>query len=79
MASCHSLVWMEGKLLGDPLEMKMYESTGWIYESTKSNTSLPLDENLNLDIVATIQNDQRTSNTQVHIVCKFIVLFILNF
>ncbi len=65
---------MEGKLLGDPLEMQMYEPTSWIYESTKSNTSLPLDENLNLDIVATIQNGQRTSNTEVHIVCQIIIL-----
>ena len=68
MASCHSLVQMEGKLIGDPLEMKMFESTGWIYESVP-NKSLPIDENLYLDIVAIIQNDKQLSlNARVHMV-----------
>ncbi|KAM5163824.1 putative cation-transporting ATPase 13A5 [Mantella aurantiaca] len=29
MASCHSLVLMDGKLHGDPLDIKMFEGTGW--------------------------------------------------
>uniref|UniRef100_A0A8C5QBH1 Cation-transporting ATPase n=1 Tax=Leptobrachium leishanense TaxID=445787 RepID=A0A8C5QBH1_9ANUR len=29
MASCHSLVLMEDQLHGDPLDLKMFEATGW--------------------------------------------------
>jgi magnesium-transporting ATPase (P-type) len=29
MASCHSLTIVGGKIIGDPLEVKMYEATGW--------------------------------------------------
>ncbi|XP_069830492.1 probable cation-transporting ATPase 13A5 isoform X2 [Dendropsophus ebraccatus] len=42
MASCHSLVLMDGKLHGEPLEMKMFEGTGWElkeYESSGSSSS----------------------------------------
>lgn len=30
MASCHSLTKIEGKLSGDPLDLKMFEATGWV-------------------------------------------------
>ena len=30
MATCHSLTMMEGKLNGDPLDLKMFEATGWV-------------------------------------------------
>ncbi|XP_069583241.1 probable cation-transporting ATPase 13A4 isoform X1 [Ranitomeya imitator] len=29
MTSCHSLITMDGKLLGDPMDLKMFEGTGW--------------------------------------------------
>ncbi|KAM9316544.1 putative cation-transporting ATPase 13A4 [Gastrophryne carolinensis] len=29
MASCHSLVLMDGEVHGDPLDLKMFEETGW--------------------------------------------------
>uniref|UniRef100_A0A8C9V095 ATPase cation transporting 13A2 n=1 Tax=Scleropages formosus TaxID=113540 RepID=A0A8C9V095_SCLFO len=32
LASCHSVALLEGQLLGDPLELKMIESTGWELE-----------------------------------------------
>ncbi|XP_044148500.1 probable cation-transporting ATPase 13A5 [Bufo gargarizans] len=35
MASCHSLVLMDGKVHGDPLDMKMFEGTGWELEECK--------------------------------------------
>ncbi|XP_056421384.1 probable cation-transporting ATPase 13A5 [Hyla sarda] len=37
MASCHSLVLMDGKLHGDPLDIKMFEGTGWDLKESKSN------------------------------------------
>ena len=32
MATCHSLRAVEGDLLGDPLDIKMFEFTGWSFE-----------------------------------------------
>lgn len=32
MATCHSLRLVDGELLGDPLDIKMFEFTGWMYE-----------------------------------------------
>lgn len=32
MATCHSLTLLNGELAGDPLDLKMFESTGWILE-----------------------------------------------
>lgn len=30
MATCHSLTKIEGQLSGDPLDLKMFEATGWV-------------------------------------------------
>ncbi|XP_055690412.1 polyamine-transporting ATPase 13A3 [Lutzomyia longipalpis] len=32
MVTCHSITMMEGELKGDPLDLKMFESTGWVLE-----------------------------------------------
>lgn len=32
MASCHSLRTVDGELVGDPLDLKMFEFTGWAFE-----------------------------------------------
>nr|XP_026485778.1 probable cation-transporting ATPase 13A3 isoform X1 [Vanessa tameamea] len=32
MASCHSLILLNGELAGDPLDLKMFESTSWLLE-----------------------------------------------
>lgn len=32
MATCHSLRVVDSELLGDPLDVKMFEFTGWSYE-----------------------------------------------
>uniref|UniRef100_A0AAY5ESU2 Cation-transporting P-type ATPase N-terminal domain-containing protein n=1 Tax=Electrophorus electricus TaxID=8005 RepID=A0AAY5ESU2_ELEEL len=41
MATCHSLTKIEGQLSGDPLDLKMFEATGWILEEpTEEETSL---------------------------------------
>ena len=29
MATCHSITYVDEKLVGDPLEVKMFESTKW--------------------------------------------------
>ncbi|KAM3620287.1 uncharacterized protein V6R79_021142 [Siganus canaliculatus] len=41
MATCHSLTKIEGLLSGDPLDLKMFEATGWVLEeATEEETSL---------------------------------------
>ncbi|XP_029003029.1 polyamine-transporting ATPase 13A3 [Betta splendens] len=41
MATCHSLTKIEGELSGDPLDLKMFEATGWILEeATEEETAL---------------------------------------
>lgn len=41
MASCHSLTKIEGQLSGDPLDLKMFNATGWILEEpTEEETAL---------------------------------------
>uniref|UniRef100_A0AAR2LI24 Cation-transporting P-type ATPase N-terminal domain-containing protein n=1 Tax=Pygocentrus nattereri TaxID=42514 RepID=A0AAR2LI24_PYGNA len=39
LASCHSVALLEGQPIGDPLELKMIESTGWVW-ATVYNTFL---------------------------------------
>uniref|UniRef100_A0A8C6XF84 Polyamine-transporting ATPase 13A3 n=1 Tax=Naja naja TaxID=35670 RepID=A0A8C6XF84_NAJNA len=41
MAACHSLTKIEGLLSGDPLDLKMFEATGWVLEeATEEETAL---------------------------------------
>ncbi|XP_069583244.1 probable cation-transporting ATPase 13A5 [Ranitomeya imitator] len=37
MATCHSLVLMNGNIHGDPLDMKLFEGTGWHLEEFKAS------------------------------------------
>lgn len=30
MAACHSLTKIDGELSGDPLDLKMFNATGWV-------------------------------------------------
>lgn len=40
MVTCHSITIIEGQLIGDPLDLKMFESTGWnLEEPNVSDTS----------------------------------------
>nr|XP_060623236.1 probable cation-transporting ATPase 13A5 [Anolis sagrei ordinatus] len=36
MATCHSLLFLEGRLQGDPMDLKMFEGTGWEMEESGS-------------------------------------------
>ena len=37
MASCHSIMKVQGQLIGDPLELKMFESTNLILDDNNQN------------------------------------------
>jgi len=41
MATCHSLKLVDGKLIGDPLDLKMFEFTKWLLEESVQNSSRP--------------------------------------
>ncbi|XP_077146443.1 putative cation-transporting ATPase 13A4 isoform X2 [Ranitomeya variabilis] len=38
MVSCHSLIFLDGKTQGDPLDLKMFEGTGWILQDADIKT-----------------------------------------
>ena len=40
MASCHSLRAVDDELLGDPLDIKMFEFTGWLFEELAQNANV---------------------------------------
>ncbi|CAI9612193.1 unnamed protein product, partial [Staurois parvus] len=42
MASCHSLVLTDGKVHGDPLDIKMFEGTGWELNEFKEDNKSKL-------------------------------------
>ncbi|KAJ2891399.1 hypothetical protein IWW38_003635, partial [Coemansia aciculifera] len=38
LATCHAVKLVDGKLVGDPLDVKMFESTGWVLEEGEDHT-----------------------------------------
>lgn len=44
MATCHSLREVDGELVGDPLDVKMFEFTGWSFEEGEQKSGDPDDE-----------------------------------
>ncbi|KAJ5033498.1 uncharacterized protein L3040_008613 [Drepanopeziza brunnea f. sp. 'multigermtubi'] len=44
MATCHSLRVVDGELVGDPLDLKMFEFTGWSFEEGEQNSGDAEDE-----------------------------------
>lgn len=44
MATCHSLRAVDGEILGDPLDVKMFEFTGWSFEEFAQKANVD-DEN----------------------------------
>ena len=44
MATCHSLRIVEEQLVGDPLDLKMFEFTGWSFEEGEQGKNTAHDE-----------------------------------
>lgn len=36
MASCTEITYVNGMLVGDPLDVKMFEATGWVLDEPQS-------------------------------------------
>ena len=47
MATCHSLRSIDGEILGDPLDVKMFEFTGWTFEEFAQQLGSENEEELN--------------------------------
>ncbi len=47
MATCHSLRIVDGELVGDPLDLKMFEFTGWLFEEGEQRAADVEDEESN--------------------------------
>lgn len=49
MAACHSLRHVKGSIIGDPLDVKMFNYTGWTFEENESPSGYhEEDEQINL-------------------------------
>ncbi|CAH0403556.1 unnamed protein product [Chilo suppressalis] len=60
MATCHSLTLLDGELAGDPLDLKMFESTGWTLEE------LEVPESSNYEVLTpTIVKPKKSANINV--------------
>ena len=46
MASCTSITYVDGVLVGDPLDVSMFEKTGWILNETQQEESSFIDQML---------------------------------
>ncbi|KAH0563179.1 hypothetical protein GP486_002255 [Trichoglossum hirsutum] len=47
MATCHSLRVVDGELVGDPLDLKMFEFTGWSFEEGEQKSGNAEDDDQN--------------------------------
>jgi hypothetical protein len=69
MATCHSLRVVDGELLGDPLDIKMFNFTGWIYEeggsANNSDQSNIKGDTIIPSVAKPPQNGYTSSNDQV--------------
>ncbi|KAJ1973976.1 hypothetical protein H4R34_004894 [Dimargaris verticillata] len=45
LATCHSLKVVDGEVVGDPIDIKMFEFTGWTLEEEGNEPTAPLDPN----------------------------------
>lgn len=45
MASCHAITYINEELVGDPLEIKMFENTDWILDETNTISNSLISKN----------------------------------
>ncbi|KAJ6641943.1 putative cation-transporting ATPase W08D2.5, partial [Pseudolycoriella hygida] len=69
MVTCHSITIMNGELKGDPLDLKMFESTGWLLEEanvsddTKYDLLFPTTVKPPKDAKFTVNNSENDDGT----------------
>jgi cation-transporting ATPase 13A2 len=40
VASCHSITYVNGELIGDPLDVKMFEATNWVLDEPSNDAKI---------------------------------------
>lgn len=53
MGNCHHLTYLNNKIVGDPLELKMFEKSGWDFEGNNlmKLTNSKVYPNLHVDVI----------------------------
>lgn len=69
MACCHSLTMIDGQLCGDPLDLKMFESTGWKIEEHDTDDSTKY--NMMFPTVVKASTNVENSENQIGIIREF--------
>ncbi|XP_075224909.1 polyamine-transporting ATPase 13A3-like isoform X2 [Lycorma delicatula] len=67
MASCHSLTVIDNVISGDPLDVKMFESTGWLFEEH----DIPNETKYNMRVSATVRPSKNNPEMEIAIVHQF--------
>lgn len=62
MVTCHSITVMNGKMMGDPLDLKMFDSTGWQLEDVNS---IPEKEKYGLIYPTILRHPHRSISSSV--------------
>lgn len=70
MVTCHSITSIDGKLSGDPLDLKMFESTGWLLEEPETSE----DNQFDLVMPVVVRPPNKNTFTTIEQV-KFCTLF----
>ncbi|KAG2468428.1 AT133 ATPase, partial [Polypterus senegalus] len=79
MATCHSLTKIDGKLSGDPLDLKMFEATSWILEEPSAEETALHDQIMptvvrpsqNMPLEMQLYPDEDPNQYEVGIVAQF--------
>lgn len=75
MVTCHSITSIDGKLSGDPLDLKMFESTGWLLEEPETSE----DNQFDLVMPVVVRPPNKNTFTTVEQVKLFYFFLILYF
>lgn len=67
MTACHSLTVIDNVVSGDPLDVKMFESTGWVFEEHDT----PDESKYNLKVAATVRKSQKNSELEIGLIHQF--------
>lgn len=75
MACCHSLTFISDDLVGDPLDIKMFNLTSWILDETNSkvggNSPLGGDDIVLASVRPQITSNGSTTSSELAIVRRF--------
>ena len=65
MASCTEITYVNGELVGDPLDVKMFESSGWQLRESSTDEKTSSDQNIVLAYVEPkgMKNSNSSSNS----------------